>query len=209
MRVVVVDDQRVIRDGLTTILQLLADVEVVGTAGDGAEAIELAGETLPDVILMDLRMPGVDGVEAIRTIRCRHPSIQIVVLTTYADEESVVHALSAGAIGYLTKDAGRDAIYRAISAAACGQGVLDPAVQQQLLAAANRRTQDRRDGLTSREAEVLHLMAGGLANGEIADRLYLSMATVKTHINRILAKTESRTRSEAIAYAHKNGLGKG
>lgn len=206
MRVAVVDDQRVIRDGLTTILQLFLDVEVVGTASDGTEAIKIAGESLPDVILMDLRMPEADGIEAIQTIRTRWPAIQIVVLTTYADEESVIQALSAGAIGYLTKDAGRDAIYRAITAAASGQAVLDPTVQRQLLAAATRRVQDRPDGLTSREVEVLHLMAQGLSNREIAAGLYVSIATVKTHINRILAKTDSQTRAQAIAYAHRSGL---
>jgi DNA-binding NarL/FixJ family response regulator len=163
---------------------------------------------------MDLRMPGLDGVEATRRIRAARPATQVVVLTTYADDESIVGALRAGAVGYLTKDAGRDHIARALDAAASGQAILDPAVQARLAAlsrlpdpaADGAGVRTLPDGLTSREGEVLELMAAGLSNSEIAARLYVSEATVKTHVNRIFTKTGSRDRAQAVAYAHRRGL---
>ncbi|MGO8874150.1 MAG: response regulator [Acidimicrobiales bacterium] len=209
MKVLVADDQRVVRDGLVTIVGSLPGVEVVGAAADGAEAVSLAGEHEPDVILMDLRMPRMDGVEATATIRSRHPATQVVVLTTYADDESVMSALSAGAIGFLTKDAGRDDIGRALEAAAAGLSLLDPAVQARLVQMVQSRPARPAalpDGLTEREGEVLALIAEGLSNTEIAARLYVGEATVKTHINRIFAKTQSRDRAQAAAYAHRHGL---
>lgn len=217
MRVLVVDDQRVVREGLATVVGTLPDVEVVGLAADGAEAIALAAEHVPDVVLMDLRMPGTDGIQATATIRNQTPGTQVVVLTTYADDESIVEALSAGATGYLTKDATRDDIRRALEAAVGGQGVLDPFVQARLLEAARAGVQAERDrpsaprqplpdGLTEREAEVLALIAQGRSNGEIASELYVAEATVKTHVNRILAKTGARDRTQAAAYAHRHGL---
>lgn len=214
MRVLIADDQRVVREGLATIVGSLPGMEVVALAADGAEAVQLAGEHRPDVILMDLRMPRMDGAEATAALRGRHPGMAVVVLTTYADDESIISALSAGASGYLTKDATRDDIRRALEAAAAGQAVLDPAAQAALLSAA--RAGGPRpaggpaglpDGLTEREAEVLALIAGGLTNAEIAGRLYVSEATVKTHINRIFAKTRSRDRMQAAAYARDHGLG--
>jgi DNA-binding NarL/FixJ family response regulator len=210
MRVLIADDQRVVREGLATIVAAFPDTEVVGLAGDGAEAVDLVSEQRPDVVLMDLRMPRVDGVEATRTIRERHPDLAIVVLTTFADDESIVAALSAGASGYLTKDAARDDIRRALEAAVAGQSVLDPAVQAALLKAARQGTAQRPatlpDGLTEREAEVLALVAGGLSNTEIAARLFVAETTVKTHINRIFAKTGSRDRTQAALYARHHGL---
>jgi DNA-binding NarL/FixJ family response regulator len=165
----------------------------------------------PDVVLMDLRMPVLDGVGATATVRRDHPATQVVVLTTYADDESVIAALSAGATGYLTKDASRDDIRRAVEAAAAGQAVLDPEVQAALLHAARAPGSPARpavlpDGLTEREGEVLSLISEGLSNQEIARRLYVSEATVKTHVNRIFAKTHSRDRAAAVAYAHRHGL---
>jgi DNA-binding NarL/FixJ family response regulator len=215
--VLVVDDQRVVREGLATIVGTLPGVEVIGLAADGAEAIRLVDEQEPDVVLMDLRMPETDGIQATAAIRTRHPATQVVVLTTYADDASIVEALSAGATGYLTKDATRDDIRRALEAAAGGQGVLDPAVQARLLEAARAGVQAGRnrsgvprvplpDGLTEREAEVLALIAAGHSNGEIARQLYVSEATVKTHVNRILAKTGARDRTQAAAYAYRHGL---
>ena len=133
MRVVVADDQTVVREGLVTLLSTMPDIEVVGSAADGEQALALVAQLAPDVVLMDLRMPRVDGIEATRRIRAAHPATQVVVLTTYADDESILDALRAGAIGYLTKDAGRDHIRRAIEAAAAGQAVLDPAVQARLV----------------------------------------------------------------------------
>ena len=133
MRVVVADDQTVVREGLVTLLETMPGIEVVGSAADGEEAVSLVADLAPQVVLMDLRMPRVDGVEATKRIRADHPETQVVVLTTYADDESIVGALRAGAIGYLTKDAGRDHIGRALEAAASGQAVLDPAVQARLV----------------------------------------------------------------------------
>ena len=217
MRVLVVDDQRVVREGLATIVGSLPGVEVVGLATDGAEAEAAAAEHQPDVVLMDLRMPGTDGVQATTAIRRRFPATQVVVLTTYADDSSIVEALSAGATGYLTKDATRDDIRRALEAAAGGQGILDHVVQARLLKAARAGVRAERaappqahrplpDGLTDREAEVLVLIAAGRSNSEIAAQLYVAEATVKTHVNRILAKTGSRDRTQAAAYAHRRGL---
>jgi DNA-binding NarL/FixJ family response regulator len=211
MRVVVADDQTVVREGLITLLQTMPGIEVVGSAADGEEAVSVVAESAPDVVLMDLRMPRVDGVEATQRIRTEHPDTQVVVLTTYADDESIVGALRAGAIGYLTKDAGRDHIGRALEAAASGQAVLDPAVQARLVEvasvpAAAGSAGPLPDGLTAREAEVLRLIAGGLSNSEIAAELYVSEVTIKTHVNHIFTKTGSRDRSQAVAYAHRRGL---
>jgi DNA-binding NarL/FixJ family response regulator len=208
---VVADDQTIVREGLVTLLGTMTDIEVVGEASNGEEAIALVGEVTPDVVLMDLRMPRVDGVEATRRIRAEHPGTQVVVLTTYADDESIIGALRAGAIGYLTKDAGRDHISRALGAAASGQAVLDPTVQARLVEVASIPGSASGggplpDGLTDREAEVLRLIAAGRSNGEIAGQLFVSEATIKTHVNRIFAKTGSRDRSQAVAYAHRKGL---
>jgi DNA-binding NarL/FixJ family response regulator len=207
MKVVVADDQTAVREGLVTILELIPGVEVVGAAANGAEAIELSDLFAPDVVLMDLNMPRVDGVEATAQIRARHPATQVVVLTTYADDDSILKALNAGALGYLTKNASRDDIRRALESAAAGHAHLDPAAHATVLQAASRpRMIEPPDGLTPREAEVLTLIAGGLSNRDIAARLYLSEATVKTHVNHIFAKTASRDRAQAVAYAHRHGL---
>jgi len=215
VRVLIADDQRVVREGLAIVVEGFPDAEVVGLAGDGAEALELVASAAPDVVLMDLRMPNVDGVEATRAMRERHPDVAVVVLTTYADDDSIVAALSAGAAGYLTKDAARDDIRRALEAAVAGQAVLDPAVQAALLKAAQQGVArpvlptTAPDGLTDREIEVLGLIASGLSNHEIAERLFVAEATVKTHVNRIFAKTGSRDRAQAAVYAHRHGLGAG
>jgi DNA-binding NarL/FixJ family response regulator len=207
VKVVVADDQTAVREGLVTILELIPGIEVVGAAANGAEAIELADLFSPDVVLMDLNMPRVDGVEATAQIRARHPGTQVVVLTTYADDDSILKALNAGALGYLTKNASRDDIRRAIESAAAGHAHLDPAAHATVLQAAARpRGVEPPDGLTPREAEVLHLIATGLSNREIAARLYLTEATVKTHVNHIFSKTASRDRAQAVTYAHRHGL---
>jgi len=210
--VVVVDDQTVVREGLAIMLSLLDDVEVVGEAADGEQAVELVARLHPDVVLMDLRMPRCDGVRATGLIRAGHPGTQVVVLTTYADDEHILTALRAGALGYLTKDAGRLQIAQAVRAAAAGQSVLDPQVQQRLLAAASGAGLPRTpggplpDGLTAREAEVLGLIAAGLSNREIAGRLYVTEVTVKSHVNRLFAKTGARDRAQAVRYAYEHGL---
>jgi DNA-binding NarL/FixJ family response regulator len=207
MRIVVVDDQTAVREGLVTILELLPGIEVVAAGADGAEAVDLVEQHEPDVVLMDLRMPRVDGVEATKQIRARFPSTQVVVLTTYADDDSVLAALAAGAIGFLTKDASRDDIRIALEAAAAGHAHLDPTAHAALIGAASTPASPAApppDGLTRRELEVLALMGEGLSNREIASQLYLSEATVKTHVNRIFAKTGSRDRAQAVAYAHRH-----
>lgn len=211
--VVIADDQRVVRDGLRFLLSLIDGITVIGTAADGNEAVALIADHDPDVVLMDLRMPHLDGVDATRLIRRDHPRTQIVVLTTYADDSSVLSALRAGARGYLTKDAGAEEIERAIRRVASGSADLDPDVQKRLLdllpgSGASTRSSDepRPDGLTSREVDVLELIAAGLSNTEIADRLVVSEATVKTHVNHLFAKTGVRDRAQAVAYAYRNGL---
>jgi DNA-binding NarL/FixJ family response regulator len=211
MRVVIADDQTLIRDGLVTICDRFADVEVVATAADGADAVASVAEHSPDVVLMDLRMPRMDGIEATRAIREQHPGTHVVVLTTYSDDESITSALAAGALGYLTKDAGRDDIHRALVAASRGQALLDPAVHARLVQMASTQPSTSADsalpdGLTVREAEVLAYIARGMTNAEIASTLFLSEATVKTHVNHIFAKTQSRDRAQAVAYALKHGL---
>jgi DNA-binding NarL/FixJ family response regulator len=209
--VVVADDQAAVREGLVLLLGTLPGITVVAQAEDGAAAVEAVAATDPQVVLMDLNMPSLNGVEATRRIRAGHPQTQVVVLTTYSDDESIIGALQAGALGYLTKDATRAEIGRAVLAAAAGQAVLDPAVQQRLLLAAARAPapqpdQDHDpDELTPRESDVLRLIAEGKSNREIARALYVSEATVKTHVNRIFAKTGSRDRSQAIRYAYTHG----
>jgi len=214
IRVLIADDQRVVRDGLAMLVGLIDDVEVIGTASDGTEAVELARIERPDVVLMDLRMPELDGAEATRLIRAGLPGTQVLVLTTYADDQSLFPALQAGARGYLTKDASAEEIEHAIRAVAAGRTHLDPAVQQRLVAAVVETPPPLpRDagnalpaGLTPREAEVLKLIAGGLSNAEIAAALVVSNATVKTHVNHILAKTGARDRAQAVRYAYQRGI---
>ena len=217
VRVLTADDQRVVREGLAMLLGLLPDVEVVGTAADGDEALALADELRPDVILMDLRMPRVDGVEATRRLRASHPEIKVVVLTTYADDRSVIEALRAGALGYLTKDAGAEEIQQALHRVANGQASLDPAVQMHLIDAitttsslapepSDAAATPLPDGLTPREAEVLGLIGAGLSNTEIATQLFVSEATVKSHVNHMLPKIGARDRAQAVGYAYRHGL---
>jgi len=203
--VVLADDQRVVREGLATLLGLLPDIEVLGTASDGEEAIALVERLRPDVVLMDLRMPRCDGVAATRRLREQGSKTHVVVLTTYADDRSVVEALRAGARGFLTKDAGAEDIERAIAAVVRGDAVIDPAVQHHPVDAVAGRA-ELPDELTPREAEVLTLIAQGLSNGEIAARLFVSEATVKSHVNHLFAKTGVRDRAQAVSYAYRHGL---
>ncbi|MGH2873206.1 MAG: response regulator [Solirubrobacteraceae bacterium] len=212
VRVLVADDQALVREGLMTLLAAAPGIEPVAAAVDGEEAVALAARHRPDVILMDLRMPRLDGVQATRRIRSAQPSTEVVVLTTHADEASILDALRAGARGYLTKDAGIAEISRAVQAAAAGQALLDPVVQARLVAAAGTGARPAPpsaplpDELTPREAEVLTLIARGMSNGEIAAALVVSEATVKTHINHLFAKTGARDRAQAVHYAYTHGL---
>ena len=222
-RVVIADDQASVREGLVLLLGGLPGIDVVGAAADGEQALALVAAQQPDAILLDLHMPVLDGIGATRRLVAEHPGVAIVVLTTYADDGSVIEALQAGARSYLTKDADRTDIARALQAAAGGLTVFDPRVRATLLAAASGAAPapdpgpappasagpqpEPPDGLTHREVEILGLMAQGLTNPEIAERLFLSNHTVKTHINRIFAKTGSRDRVAAVGYAQRHRIG--
>lgn len=213
-RVVVAEDQAIVRDGLVLLLGLLPGVEVVGAAADGEEALTLVAEHRPDVVLMDLRMPRLSGVAATKRVREEFPDTQVVVLTTYADDASVFSALRAGARGFLTKSAGAEEIAAAIASVMEGHAGLDPKIQGRLLDNMTAvpspppvpRRPETPDGLTRREREVLILIAAGRTNAEIAGELYVSEATVKTHINNLFAKAGLRTRAQAVAYAFRHGL---
>ncbi|MGH3410745.1 MAG: response regulator [Streptosporangiaceae bacterium] len=215
LRIIVADDQASVREGLVLLLDGLPDIEVVGAAADGEQAVELVAAHQPDAILLDLHMPVLDGIGATRRLSAEHPGVAVVVLTTYADDGSVLDALRAGARSYLTKDADRVDIARALHAAAGGLAVFDPRVQATLLAAATSTGPAEPqaepvappDGLTQREVEILALIARGMTNPEIAAALFLSNHTIKTHISRIFAKTGSRDRAAAIGYAHRHHIG--
>jgi DNA-binding NarL/FixJ family response regulator len=209
IRVAVADDQAIVRDGLVTLLGLLPDMEVVGQAADGEEAVALAVTARPDVLLMDLRMPVLDGAAATARVAAEAPGTAVLVLTTYADDASIVGALRAGARGYLTKDAGRTELAAAVRAVASGQATFAPEVGARLVGSLTATAPagpdaagalvSRFPALTRREAEVLALIADGLSNAEIAGTLFVSVATVKTHINAIFAKLAVRDRAQAIA----------
>ena len=219
IRVLIADDQPVVRDGLAMLLDLIDDIEIVATAADGIEVVERARAERPDIVLMDLRMPRLEGAEATRQILASLPETRVLVLTTYADDQFLFPALQAGPRGYLTKDATAEEIEDAIRALIAGHTHLDPAVQQRLVTAvvaeapptlagelAPASPPGLPDDLTLREVEVLKLIAAGLSNREIADNLVLSNATVKTHINRIFYKTGARDRAQAVRYAYQHGL---
>jgi DNA-binding NarL/FixJ family response regulator len=215
VRVILADDQRLVRESLGTLLGLLAGIELLASAADGEEALALTDEYRPDVVLMDLRMPRMDGIEATRELHARHPDIGVIALTTYADDESVLGALRAGARGYLTKDAGSEDIRAAILTVAAGSAALDPAVQHHVVTALTRDADAAScppakpalpDDLTRREAEVLALIAAGLTNAEIAERLVISATTVKSHINHMFTKAGLRDRAQAVNYAYRYGI---
>jgi DNA-binding NarL/FixJ family response regulator len=229
VRLLIADDQRVVRDGLAMLVGTLDGIEVVGAVADGAEAVRAADELQPDIVLMDLKMPGLDGAAATAQLAARRPDVRVLVLTTYADDASLLPALRAGARGYLTKDASAEEIEAAIHAVHAGRTVLDPVVQARLVALAVGAPEapgapatveasgnptgatpaagpGLPDELTAREAEVLGLIASGLSNAEIAGRLVVSPATVKSHVNRIFGKTGVRDRAQAVRYAFAHGL---
>lgn len=214
LKVVVADDQAAVREPLAAVLGLAEDIDVVASAADGTEVLEAVAAGPVDVVLMDLRMPVMDGIEATRRLSEEHPEVAVVVLTTFADDESILGALGAGARGYLTKNAGRQDITRAIRAAGAGQSVLDREVQDRLLATARAKApaaeqaarQPLPDDLTPREREVLALIGQGLSNRGIAETLFISEATVKTHINNLFAKAHIRDRADAVRRAIGAGL---
>ena len=218
IRVVVADDQSVVRDGVVLLLSTADDIEVVGAAADGAEAVRLCTSLRPDVALLDLRMPELDGAGATARLRDQTPDVQVLVLTTYADDDAILPALRAGAKGYLTKDVAAERLIAAVREVAAGETVLDPAVQRRLVelatgaapaavAPATPEPDDEESGLTRREIDVVRLVAEGLSNQQIARRLVVSEATVKTHLNHVLSKLDVDGRPGLVAWAWRNGFG--
>ena len=221
VRVLVADDQKIVRDGLAMLLGLLPGIDVVGVAIDGDDAVRQVQRLDPDVVLMDLHMPNCNGVQATDQLTSSGARAQVVVLTTYSDDDWVFAALRAGARGFLTKDAGAEEIRHAVTTVAAGQAQLDPSVQRRLLEAlaagsavatpadvpaGNPATAPVPDGLTPREVDVLTQIADGLSNSEVAAALFVSEATVKTHVNHLLAKTGMRDRAQLVTYAFRHGL---
>lgn len=210
LRVIVADDQAAVREPLAAVLALAEDIDVVASAADGTEVLAAVAAGPVDVVLMDLRMPVMDGTEATRRLTEEHPEVAVVILTTFADDDSILAALSAGASGYLTKNAGRQDITRAIRAAAAGQSVLDREVQNRLLATVRTKPTAPRQplpgDLTPREREVLTLIGQGLPNRAIAEKLFVSEATVKSHINNLFAKADIKDRADAVRRALGAGL---
>jgi DNA-binding NarL/FixJ family response regulator len=217
IRVLVADDQAVVRQGVVLLLSTSADIEVAGEASDGQEALRLALDLQPDVALVDLRMPGLDGAQVTERIVRAGTGTRVLILTTYADDDAVLPALRAGAVGYLTKDVTGEALLAAVRDVAAGRTVLDPAVQQRLIelvvadpAAAGPSAATAPaaevEGLTRREADVVRLIAQGLNNRQVAKEMFVSEATVKTHLNHILAKLAMQDRAALIAWAWRHGL---
>lgn len=210
MKILLCDDQAVIRDGLEMLLTLEKDMQVVGSASDGAEALELAAQKRPDLILMDLKMPGVNGIEATRQLRAKFPEIKILVLTTYDDDEWLFDAIRAGASGYLLKDTPRQKIIEAIHGTMDGKSFLDPVVAGKLM---NQVVSNQKqpasilaEKLTERELDVLRLLAKGFPNSEIASQLHLSEGTVRNHVSAILEKLGVSDRTQAAVIAIQHGL---
>jgi DNA-binding NarL/FixJ family response regulator len=207
IRVLLVDDHQVVRRGLRTFLEVQDDIEVVGEAADGAEGIARAAELNPDVVLMDVKMPGTDGIEALRTLREQHNPARVLIITSFTEQRTVVPALRAGAAGYLHKDIDPLALARAIRSAHSGHVLLQPEIAQALLAGEAGGTGSGRTGsLTEREREVLALIARGRSNREIAHALVLSEKTVKTHVSNILMKLDLADRTQAALWAVRHGI---
>lgn len=228
IRVVLVDDTRMFRDGLRLVIELEEGMSVVGVAGNGAEGVEVVGRERPDVVLMDIRMPEMDGVEATRRIKATWPQTHVIILTTYSDDEFIFEALKAGAVGYMVKDLPASDLLQAIRTVQQGGVLIPPAIAARLVAEYARLAtggapsvtapvapnpppaaelpRSRVADLTARETEILGLVAKGLSNKEIAETLYLSEGTVKNYVSAIFAKLHARDRAQAIALAHRQGL---
>lgn len=212
VRVLIADDQTVVREGLRSMLGLFDSLDVVGVASSAEDALALVAEQTPDVLLTDLRMPGIGGIEGIRRLAASGAPTRAVALTTYDDDATIVEALDAGAVGFLNKDADPTAIESALLSAAAGRSLLDEKAMRALLSRTSATPDQSNpralnpDGLTERESEVITLIAQGLSNQQIARTLVLGVSTVKTHINHILAKTGCRDRAAVVAYAYRLGL---
>lgn len=210
MKVIICDDQAIVRDGLELLLKLEPDIDVVALAQDGAEAVEQTARFMPDLVLMDLKMPGLNGVEATRQICARFPAVKVLVLTTFDDDEWVFDAVRAGAAGYLLKDTPRDKVVEAIRGTAAGRSYVDPLVAGKLLDQVARKQEQPRtlitDKLTGREVDVFRLIARGLSNADIADRLHLSEGTVRNHVSAIFAKLNVSDRTQAAIIAIHHGM---
>jgi DNA-binding NarL/FixJ family response regulator len=203
IRLVIVDDHPVVRDGLRGMLESQPDFEVVGEASDGEAAVQMANTLIPDIVLMDLRMPVMDGVTALREIKANNPQVQVLVLTTYDSDADILPAIEAGASGYLLKDSTREELFSAIRAAARGETVLAPVVAARLVGKMRAPAEEK---LSSRELEVLQLVAEGDSNSEIAGRLHISQATVKSHLIHIFGKLGVSDRTAAVTVALRRGI---
>ncbi|WP_018332232.1 response regulator [Actinomycetospora chiangmaiensis] len=208
IRIVLADDQAVVRDGLSMLLGAADDLEVVATAKDGTEAVTAVVRERPDVALVDLRMPGLDGAAVTGEVAAQAPDVRVLILTTYAEDDAVLPAMRAGAAGYLTKDTTGEALCAAIRTVAAGGSVLDAAVQQRLVALAGTPPSAPviPDGLTAREVDTLRLVAQGLSNQQVASKLFVSEATVKTHVNHLISKLAVDGRPALVAWAWRNGV---
>ncbi|GAA4839446.1 response regulator transcription factor [Actinomycetospora corticicola] len=208
IRIVLADDQAVVRDGLSMLLGAADDLDVVATAKDGVEAVPTIVRERPDVALVDLRMPGLDGAQVTAEVTAQAPDVRVLVLTTYAEDDAVLPALRAGAAGYLTKDTTGEALCAAIRTVAAGGSVLDAAVQARLVALAGTPAPAPSipDGLTAREVDTLRLVAQGLSNQQVASQLFVSEATVKTHVNHLISKLAVDGRPALVAWAWRNGV---
>lgn len=210
--VAIVDDQTLVREGLATLLSLTSDIQVVGTAGDAEQAFALVDAQIPDVVLMDVRMPGMNGVAATQKILARHPGIRVIVVSTFDDDEYVFGSLRVGAAGYLLKNADPDSLARAIRAVHAGHSMLDPSITRKVIRRmtflADRSATEPAisERLTRRERQVLRMVVGGLSNSQIARRISLSEGTVKNHVSHILSKLGARDRAHAVSLAVRWGL---
>jgi DNA-binding NarL/FixJ family response regulator len=208
VRVLIADDQTLFRVGLARLLEEYPRVEIVGQAGDGAEAVKLVGTLKPDVVLMDLKMPNLDGIEATRQIAASHPSVKVLLLTTFEADNHVIQALKAGASGYILKDSKPDSIVSSLLAVMAGERVMASAVANRVLEMLTGTTTPKEfyDGLTGREIEILKLLAGGMANKQIAYKLKISEKTVRNHVSNMYEKLNIYDRSQAVLYAVRKGL---
>lgn len=209
IRLLIVDDHRIVREGLQALLGDVDDIQIVGAASDGVKGVALAEQYQPDVVLMDLVMPNMDGIEATRLLTAKYPRMRILILTSFITQDKVFPAIKAGASGYLLKDTGSEELLQSIRQVVQGQPSLDPKIASLVLAEISNPAQNARltpEPLTERELEVLRLVAQGLSNKEIADRLAISPETARTHVNRVLAKLHVASRVQATLYALRTGI---